>query len=314
MWSFERIYAYLNAGSSTEKYANRPPFPLLFDVELTNHCNFSCRMCETGMRTSSRPRGYMHVKHFDTILRAAQEHGVALRFIRWGEPTLHPRWLEWIGRAKQCGLPVHMNTNGFLLKTEHMQALVDMELDSIKFSFQGVDAASYEEMRGQAFFNPLMDKIAQFRCLRGHKTLPRIQISTTVTIESTESIAAFRKKALAVADFVNVGPTNMNLVPVEMLRQEQQALIRALKERAVPLQRLASCNEVFAKLSIDWNGAVTACCADNGCLLQVGHLDDSSLQDIWYGPALERIQTLLAKNAFDALPLCKACYESVPLV
>lgn len=309
---FTAIYAQLNAGTAKDRLAARPGFPLLLDIELTNHCNFSCRMCETGMRTSPRARGYMQQEIYDKILKECVAHSTALRFIRWGEPTLHPHWLAWMQRAKTCGLPVHFNTNGSLLDEAALKALVDSGIDSIKFSFQGVDRASYLEMRATDFFDTLMQRIAQLKKLRGTSCAPWIQISTTVTDELSDAIETFKAQAQAVADYVNVGVTKVEEVNPALLSPVENTVQHKLLARQQQMRRPQACSEVFAKLSVDWDGAVTACCSDNRSEMIVGHLAKQSLADIWTGQKQQTYQQLLSENNFSASPLCMRCYEAMP--
>lgn len=311
--NFLSIYAQLNAGTAQNRYASRPDFPLLLDVELTNHCNFSCRMCETGMRTSPRPRGYMQEEIYKKIIEECAAHNTSLRFIRWGEPTLHPHWLKWMLLAKARGLCVHFNTNGSLLTEEIMETLIANSIDSIKFSFQGVDKKSYAEMRAVDFFDTLMQRIARLKSLRASHPVPWIQISTTITDEPPEAIAAFKAKAEAVADYVNVGLTEVEQVDPALLSPTEKAVQKKLIARQGELRRPDACAEVFAKLSVDWDGSVTACCSDNRGEMTVGHLEKQSLADIWNSPQLNNYQRLLSENNFNASPLCKRCYVSMPL-
>lgn len=310
---FLELYNYLNRGTASEKYLSRSSFPLLLDIELTNHCNFSCRMCETGMLTSTRPRGYMTQEIFEQILEEATIHNTGLRFIRWGEPTLHPHWLEWMNKATSRGLRVHFNTNGSLLDSDAMHAIVSAGIQSIKFSFQGVDAVSYREMRGIDFFDELVSIIRQLKEIRGTAMHPFIQISTTVTTESPHQIETFRELALSIADYVNVGITNLQIVQPELLQGERQELVKRLQAKQSPLRRPTSCNEVFGKLSIDWDGIVTSCCSDNGRKMIVGNLTTQTLADIWRSPRQIAHQEWLSRNEFDAIPHCRSCYVSVPL-
>lgn len=308
---FLPIYAQLNAGSAEERYAARPDFPLLLDVELTNHCNFLCRMCETGMRTSPRARGYMQQEIFEKILVEATSHKSALRFIRWGEPTLHPHWLDWLLLAKSKGLLVHFNTNGSLLDKKSLTQLVEGGVDSIKFSFQGVDKASYREMRGVNFFEELIGRIGQLYALRGQGKRPWIQISTTITDETPDAVESFKRAALDVADYVNVGMTKVEEVDLATLSDAEKAVQQKLLARQCVLQRPDACAEVFAKLSVDWDGTVTSCCADNRQCMSVGNLAVHTLSEIWNGEQQRKHQSLLAGNNFDALPLCRKCYVSM---
>jgi len=38
-----------------------------------------------------------------------------IRLIRWGEPTMHPQFLDILQKLKETGTLVHFNTNGTLL-------------------------------------------------------------------------------------------------------------------------------------------------------------------------------------------------------
>lgn len=305
---FLAIYEKLNSGNAAERFITRPNFPLLIDVELTNHCNFSCRMCETGMHTSPRARGYMKQEIFEKILQEAAAHQTALRFIRWGEPTLHPHWLEWMLRAKQMGLLVHFNTNGSKLDKDKMIAIVEGGIDSIKFSFQGVDKNSYLEMRRIDFFDELLEKMKYLKTIRGNMKVPYLQISTTITNEPLSAVEAFKLKALEAADYVNIGITKMDIVNTSKLNPIDRAIQNKLRKRQRTLIRPKACAEVFAKISIDWDGNVTSCCADNHQAMVVGSIAIQSITEIWNGDKQRHHQWLLSENNFNALFPCKKCF------
>lgn len=76
----------------------------------------------------------------ETIIRNIKKYNIpGVRFIRWGEPTMHPDYIEIIRKVKEAGAITHINTNGLLLDEDQMRQLVEAGLDSIKFSFQGAD-------------------------------------------------------------------------------------------------------------------------------------------------------------------------------
>ncbi len=54
-------------------------------------------------------------------------HISGVRLIRWGEPTLHPKYLEIICKLKGVsgGTHVHINTNGAFLDEKSMQQMID---------------------------------------------------------------------------------------------------------------------------------------------------------------------------------------------
>lgn len=302
----DRYYRILNDGDMASKLAVAPDFPVMVDVELTNHCNFSCRMCETGAKTSPRAKGFMPDELFAKIIREMEGRKTSLRFIRWGEPTLHKSFPEFFLAAKKAGLPVQLITNGSLLDESLMTTLVDNELDAIKFSFQGVDRESYREMRDRDFFHQLLDIIHRFVEIRGDRPNPFIQISTTVTDEPLEKIDLF-KELTSFADYVNIGRTDLDAVDVNKFSSEQRDRFKMLKLKQKPLIRRTNCAEVFAKLSINWDGQATACCADNREQMIVGDLRGKSIGEIFRSPAMKKYQTALVRGNFEASPLCARC-------
>lgn len=114
-----------------------------------------------------------------------------VRLIRWGEPTMYPQFLEILRKLKGTGKAVHFNTNGILLDHASIAEIVAMEIDSVKFSFQGVDKVSYEEMRHGSSWEKLMENIRLMNELRGSCEKPYIQIPTTTTDEPQEKISQF---------------------------------------------------------------------------------------------------------------------------
>ena len=251
-----------------------PKFPRIIDVELTNCCNLKCKMCK-GVDTK-RPKGYMSEKTFHKILKEISPHGTAVRFIRWGEPTLHKRLYDWINACREHHLLTHLNTNGVLLDVDEV---LDSGLESIKFSFQGTDAQEFKTWRGWDGFEILRTKIER---LHSFNPRPFIQVGTTTT---GGNHLHFVEKFKDIADLVSVGQT------------------RDYTQRTT----FPDCPEVWDNLSINWDGTVTACCSDSENLMKVGDIKETPLSFIWKSSKLQSYRNLLRNNGHDKLPLCKSC-------
>jgi len=75
-----------------------------------------------------------------------------------------------------------------------------------------------------------------------------------------------------------------------------------------------ACNEVYDKLSINWDGTVSACCGDYDNYMLVGNLNKSSIQDIWQNSMeLKQFRDMLNEFRHSELPLCKNCYDTMNL-
>ncbi|MTK11391.1 MAG: radical SAM protein [Clostridiaceae bacterium] len=263
--SFKKVYELCDSGEPMYKYNNLPQFPRYIDIELTNYCNYRCLMCPVGTGTMKREQGFMSNETYNKIVDQIKDYKTPLRFIRWGEPTLHKSFIEYIKKAKELGIMCHFNTNGTLFSEEDMKQLVEIELDSIKFSFQGVDEKSYSEMRNSNYFNTLLDKIKMIYKVRGDKQYPYIHVASTITYETKDQVENFKKDIQNYCDLVTIGRTILEYIDINKvnLNDNEKSMLTKLKAKESVIKKHPNCcPEVFDKLSINWNGDVTACCGD----------------------------------------------------
>ena len=317
---FIPIYHQVNNGTNEEKY-NRicqgGGLPLYLDVELTNFCNFRCRFCPTGTKSMKRMRGFMPDEVVDALIENVRRYNIqGVRFIRWGEPTMHPKYLEIIERIKNVGALTHINTNGSLLDEAQMQRLLDIHLDSIKFSFQGADEGTYNEMRAGGDYSRLLGIVRKFHELRGSNQYPYIQISTTLTGETAEQVESFKQDVGAYCDYYNIGYTKLTHLDVGAMKIDdvEKEKIRHLQElETIHHSFRPVCNEAFDKLSVNWNGDVTLCCQDYDNFLLVGNILDSDIKEIFNSNATKIYRQTIAKGEYGKIKCCSDCYETVPL-
>lgn len=309
---FAPLYAFCNEGNSKQKLANPAEFPHIVDIELTNLCNFRCLMCPTGNHSQSRPQGMMPEEVFYRILDEIRGRKLGLRFIRWGEPLMHPKIVEFLTAAKKDGHLVHLNTNGSYLTPEMADRLLEIPIDSLKFSVQGVDRDSYREMRNVDFFDKLMETATMLHAKRGKCERPFLQISTTVTYESKELQDAFIERVSHVCDATNIGATNFDWLDLKAVRLKpaEVELLKSLMQQDSVQRVHPECPEVFDKLSVNWNGLVTACCMDSNDLMVVGDVKEQSLAEIWKSERLNEFRRMLADMRHDEMELCKHCWDT----
>jgi len=268
-------------------------FPCIIDIELTNHCNLNCKMC--SRRIMSRSLGFMDDELFYIILSQIRGNQVGVRFIRWGEPFLHKNILDYIKKLKEYNIPVHITNNGMIINKKQIEEIVNLELDSIIFSMQGATIKEYEYMRENSNYKKFLDNLMYLIEKRGNKDKPYIQITSTMTErDKEEDIDKFKSFYEDIGvDKVSVGITNMS------------RLTDILPDRAM----YRPCKEVYTKLSIDWNGDITACCGDYDGFLKIGNIKQDTLKDIWVNSEkLKSIRTILDNMDHRMLTLCSKCY------
>lgn len=299
---FNRIYR-----SCEYENANKLPlkgFPFILDVEPTNHCNLRCKMCQQNIM--KRTKGFMDFSIFKKTVDECREHSAAVRLIRFGEHFLHPKIFEFIEYAREKGVLIHLTTNGLLLDRDKIGKLLDTGLDSIIFSFQGAGREGYEEMRKNNQYDLLVDNIKQLVGMRNSKKKekPWVHVSSTMTGETEEEIRQFKLYWEGIADSVGVGKTNFAIVD----KEDYHRAIEEYLPRETVVRKYRPCTEVYQKLSVNWNGDVTACCGDHDNYLIVGSVKDKTLKEIWEGRKMNNIRRILDGMGMAELPLCQDCY------
>jgi len=303
---FNEIYGQLNGNDGDFN------FPICIDVELTNNCNLHCLFCPTGTGVSLRNKGFMTDEIFSKIISDIKGEKIGLRFSRWGEPTLHPKIIKFLTMAKKDGHLLHLNTNGQLLNEYFIEDLINCGLDSIKFSFQGVDEKSYQEMRQDSSFRKLVENIKTTHRIRGERMLPYIHVSTTTTYETDDEIKRFKDEIGPECDLVTAGKTKLEHIEVEKtkLNKSQKELLSELKNKESMIEeRYKNCPEIFGKVSIDWDGQITACCLDYNRKMIIGDIKLDSLYNIFHNDIANKYRKILREHEFEKIPHCSRCFD-----
>lgn len=290
-----------------------PKFPYLVDVEVTNHCNLKCIFC--GQQAMTRHKGFMSDEILKKVVDECARHNTPIRFIRWGEPFLHPKIIDFCKYIKSKGLLLHITNNGLAINENHIRSLIEVEIDSIIFSFQGATKEQYELMRNNHRYDELKANILKMVELRGDKEKPFIHISSSMTNETEEEIESFVNYWGHIVDAVGIGKTNLSRLSSHQIKSfETIGKLEFLKKQETIKKEYRPCTEVYQKLSVDWDGKVTCCCSDFDNFLVVGDViqqSKSTFFDIWNNNReLKIFRELLDKNMHKCLTLCSTCYHT----
>ncbi len=283
-------------------------FPFLVDIELTNHCNLKCSFC--GQLTMERERGFISEGIFQKIIDECSLYNAPVRLIRWGEPFLHEKIIDFCKYTKTKGVPLHITNNGLVIKESDMKALIDIGVDSLIFSFQGTTKEQYEIMRNNKLYDKLKSNILKLIEMRGNKPKPFIHISSTVTDESETEIEAFVDFWGHNVDSVGIGKTNLSRIQDNKIKSTETVdKIKTLRQQETIKKEYRPCTEVYQKLSVNWDGKVTCCCGDYDDFLIVGNISDDTLYNIWNNSSeLKVFRELLDNMLHRSLTLCSTCY------
>jgi len=136
---------------SLEKVKTYRGRPTWANIELTEFCNFDCKWCYAAANISfKKKRIHMSKKNAVRLLKILAESGIKEITCSGGEPLMYPHIHEFIKEARNYGMIVHMNTNGYFLTKTLAKKLHDAGLTQIQTNIDSLDPAKHDAIRGKS--------------------------------------------------------------------------------------------------------------------------------------------------------------------
>lgn len=110
---------------------------------LTGECNLKCRHCYSAVPDA---KGMSSTEVALFLAHLASIRPPALLF-SGGEPLMHPRFFEYLARARACGLNVSLSTNGTLIDRIAAEKIAGAGVGYVGVSLDGA-GDSHDEFRG----------------------------------------------------------------------------------------------------------------------------------------------------------------------
>lgn len=135
-------------------------------VEVTTRCNLACRTC---VRNAWDERlGHMSLDLYGRLMAQLEDcpGPLTLVFAGYGEPTFHPQIVTMLQMAKEAGARVEIVTNGMRLDATMAQVMIDLGVDKIWFSVDGVTPGRYAAIRRGGQLDTVREHIQQLYALR----------------------------------------------------------------------------------------------------------------------------------------------------
>ena len=283
-----------------------PQAPTSLLVGITNKCNLRCDFCfhaGNDIPVAARhAKGWMTEERFAAIVEQARGWCTHLHFGLFGEPMLHPRFLDMVRLAVDAELTVAIYTNGTLLDTARARELVRIGPASITVSMEGHTPEEYNRLRVGARWEGVIDNLrglvaakraAQRRC-------PLIVVRG-IALEGLEG----QQRAHA-AFYRELGADQVMWVPATNWSGSLQAPQQSVRTPA-PAPQTQRCNFPRLQLGIDWDGTAVPCCADFNGKNALGNFDVTSLRDLWTGAELATLRRSLATCSRDHIEATTGC-------
>jgi len=271
-------------------------------LELTNNCNLNCEMC-TFKKMQGRI-GCMSRFLFESCVDQLSEMGVKTLYLHGGgESLLHPEFKDFlryaIYRRDHGGIQsVAWVDNGTLFNQDIADLVVDLKVDEINFSIDGVGAVN-DNIRLGAKYSVIERNIKYLITKRGEAAKPKVTIGMVSYGKTEAQKMDVYREWVPFVDAINLIPS---LLPNNSWDNRTDFLDTQMTVAPPPFCRIP-----FQMMIVSWDGKVSGCCIDYSYRLEVGDAARESLQQIWQGSRYQALRkAMLTKTYWFGSP-CQKC-------
>ncbi|HEY9766445.1 MAG TPA: SPASM domain-containing protein [Chroococcales cyanobacterium] len=292
---------------------NRSPEPVIYNIETTNACNMTCKMCpRTTMMT--RPIQTLDMPTFERIIDqirpysreewnewqdfAEKAYGVSRQGMSenhfflfviprvivlhgYGDPLLDPLMPRRIKYMKDKGVPSYFSCNPANIDREKTLEMMKNGLGFIKYSIESVDDSKHREIRGKASnFSKSYESILE---VIEDKEKHGLKTTIVITMLNLEKSGQGQEFARLVEAFAGKD------VYIYLKSQDQLWYGEEEKEtQSIHWQEF--CQFPWSSITVKSDGKVAMCVEDFNNEIILGDARIEKLKDIWNGEKYEEFR------------------------
>jgi radical SAM protein with 4Fe4S-binding SPASM domain len=272
--------------------------PPVLQIEPTNKCNLSC-ICCSG-HSNSRKKGDMDFKLFCRIIDESADIGVKrIHLYLHGEPLLHPQVGEMVRHIKSRDLALTLATNGMHLTRKKIADVMKSGMTSADYlllSVLGFSKETHEKVMRGVIHEQVVGNIANLLEYRRNNGLkgPIIETVFYIMPENRDEEKKYYEYWRKVVDNARV------------VRSAEQYSAYRNNAYQAPV-RAKTCNQLWERMTVQWNGNAVLCHADIDGNHVLGNLKERSITELWNGELISRVRNLHRESKFKEHALCRAC-------
>ena len=277
-------------------------FPQEVILEVTNRCNLRCRHCHFhgAGAGSRRSLGFMERYVWEKVLDeiASRAGSVTLLNHGAGEPLLYPELKALLQAARRIpGLIVGFMTNGMLLSRDWARFLVDLPLDRLALSIDGVVPETHDFFRQNASLRVIEENVMGLVAEKARQgsRLPLLSFNMVgypaILAQVDEYIARWlpHGETVTISTFRPIGSRRLWQGPAP-----------------VPFR---PCPLLYHQMVVSWDGKAGLCCEDINLDVPLGDVRNNSLQEIYNNSTpLQAYRRDHENGKIKALALCRDCH------
>ncbi|MBF0111349.1 MAG: radical SAM protein [Desulfamplus sp.] len=274
-------------------------FPTQVVLEVTSRCNLACKGCAIHGADSftTRKTGDMQEEDWRAAIKeiGSWDRELNLTAHGGGEPLLHPNFKEILKLSKSFPkLNTGFLTNGMLFNKEWAEFVVDIELDWIGFSIDGVSPQTHKMVRSGSNLELIEKHLLDLLSIKEHAKRDK----PTVTLNMVAYDEVYDQKEQFVQKWLN----KVDNITISHYRNPPSSRRAAL----VPEKR-EPCFLLWSQMVIASDGRVGLCCEDFNIDFELGKIGKKPLIEIWNGSEISKLRKMHEDREFTSHPMCRDC-------
>lgn len=282
-----------------------PRRPETLGFEITAACDARCIHCPR--EDMDRPMKAMPMPLFRRMIDDAARLGIPyLSPNGYGEICTIPipaltEYLEYIA-ASRFRFKIALNTNGYRMNEERA-ALFLKYVHAINITIDGATKETAEAIRLKLKFDVIEDNIKRLLAMRkaAGQSRPKVRVSMVAMPQTIPEIPAFMARWKGIADLVGIGAFSNRLESVDDAWKDPTGALPESHSTA------KQCVLPFRDLHVWSDGTAVICCEDWNAVDPVGNLNTQTIEEVWTGPAMQRVRAAHRARRGETVPLCATC-------
>ncbi len=288
------------------------PAPYVLFLDPCGACNFSCKFCpcnNSDFKAAERHER-MSMELFHKILDDLEQFPERVKVINlygFGEPLLHPNYIEMAREIKQRGFcrELRCTTNGFLLTPERCRGLVNAGVDMVRISVEALNAEDYKRICGVKMdYDKFVEQIHYlYEISRGTNT--KVSLKTlNVALKDDADANRFYDIYEPISDYTYIQDTTQAWSEFDAYVPEGNYEAGNIGDM---MDEDKICSFPLTNMAIHSNGSVGCCPQDWKFATEYGNVKNQPLLDIWNSRKLKNFSIAHLMGNRRKIPYCKDC-------
>ncbi|MBL6996677.1 radical SAM/SPASM domain-containing protein [Desulfobacula sp.] len=269
-------------------------------LEVSALCNVSCLGCALHGPYGFVERSFGNMKKeiWESVIReiGSWDKKVCVSAHGGGEPLMNPDLRDILTLARSFpNIEVGFLTNGMLMDESWAEFIINVNLDWIAFSIDGVTPETHDKIRWKSDLAKVEKNLETLLTLKKKKqsVVPRVKLNMVAYDAIMDQKEAFVERWINKVDEVMVSHYRN---PPESKRWPN-----------VPEDR-KPCSLLWSQAVIAWDGRLGLCCEDFNIDHSPGSVgEDAGLLELWNGPEFTKVRSLHQQGQFAEHSMCRVC-------